>query len=81
VLDLGSGAGTDSLIADRDVGDLIPHKNAVFAEIFRVLTPAGGSRSPTSRSRIRSAPKAGATSTSGPAELPGRCWKQRTRRS
>jgi ubiquinone/menaquinone biosynthesis C-methylase UbiE len=69
------------VVISNGVIDLIPDKNAVFAEIFRVLTPAGGSRSPTSRSRTRSAPRAAATSTSGPAELPGRCWKQRTRSS
>jgi arsenite methyltransferase len=69
------------VVISNGVIDLIPDKNAVFAEIFRVLTPAGGSRSPTSRSRTRSAPRAAATSTSGPAELPGRCWKQHTRSS
>ncbi len=134
VLDLGSGAGTDSLIAAQMIGehghvtgvdmtpamltkaraaaaemgatnvefveseaeqlpfpdesfdvvisngviDLIPDKDAVFAEIFRVLTPGGRIQIPTSRSRTRSAPRADATSTSGPAELPERCWKQRT---
>jgi ubiquinone/menaquinone biosynthesis C-methylase UbiE len=69
------------VVISNGVIDLIPDKNAVFAEIFRVLTPAGGSRSPTSRSRTRSAPRAAATSSSGPAELPGRCWKQHTRSS
>ena len=56
VLDLGSGAGTDSLVAAKMVGpegrvtgidmtpemlanDLIPDKDAVFAELFRVLVP------------------------------------------
>jgi arsenite methyltransferase len=137
VLDLGSGAGTDSLIAAQMVGeqgdvtgidmtqqmlvkaraataemgvsnvefveseaeqlpfadasfdvvisngviDLIPDKDAVFAELFRVLAPGGRIQIAASRSRTRSAPKGGATSTSGPAELPGRCWKQRTRSS
>src|SRR5205823_5898819 len=124
VLDLGSGAGTDSLIAAQMVGeqgrvvgidmtpemlakaraaagemgvtnvefveseaerlpfadesfdvvisngviDLIPDKDAVFTELPRVLVPVAGSRSPTSRSKTRSAPKAAETSTSGPAE-------------
>src|SRR5436190_16014423 len=61
VLDLGSGAGTDSLIAAQACS-----------------LPPVGSRSPTSRSRTRSAPRGAATSISGPAEEPGRCWKQRT---
>jgi len=134
VLDLGSGAGTDSLVAAQMVGehghvtgidmtpemltkartaaaemgaanvefveseadqlpfpdasfdvvisngviDLIPDKEAVFAETSACSHPVVGSRSPTSRSRTRSAPKAAGTSTSGPAELPERCWKQRT---
>src|SRR5205823_1462548 len=61
LLALGSGAGTDSLIAAQACS-----------------LPPVGSRSPTSRSRTRSAPRGAATSISGPAEEPGRCWKQRT---
>jgi SAM-dependent methyltransferase len=137
VLDLGSGAGTDSLIAAQMVGEkgqvtgidmtreMLAKARAAAAEMgatnvefvegeaerlpsptrastswsrtasstwSRTRTPsslsstacslpAGASRSPTSRSRTRSAPKGGATSTSGPVELPERCWKQRTRQS
>ena len=51
VLDLGSGAGTDSLVAAQACS-----------------LPPVGSRSPTSRSRTRSAPRGAATSISGPAE-------------
>ncbi len=93
VLDLGSGAGTDSLVAAQMVGehghvtgiDMTPEmltKARAAARSSRRSSASsrqvGGSRSPTSRSRPRSAPKGDATSTSGPAELPGRCWKQRT---
>ena len=133
VLDLGSGAGMDSLVAAQMVGaegsvtgidmtpamlerarraadelgaanvsfvhgeaegfpsrtsfdvvisngvvDLIPDKDAVFAELYRVLRPAAVCSSPTSRSSVRSARKANATSTSGPVELPALCWKQST---
>ena len=66
------------VVISNGVIDLIPDKDAVFAELYRVLDPAGGSRSPTSRSRTRSPRKASATSTSGPAELPGLCWRQST---
>ena len=66
------------VVISNGVIDLVPDKDAVFSELFRVLAPAGACRSRTSRSRTRSAPKGDATSTSGLAELPERCWKQRT---
>ena len=134
VLDLGSGAGTDSLVAAQMIGetgrvtgidmtpemlakaraaasemgatnvefveseaehlpfedetfdvvisngviDLIPDKDAVFAELLACSYRVDGSRSPTSRSRTRSAKRDAGRSTSGPDELPARCWKQRT---
>jgi arsenite methyltransferase len=134
VLDLGSGAGTDSLIAAQMVGergrvtgidmtpqmlakarsaaaamgaanvefveaeaerlpfadgsfdvvisngviDLIPDRTLSSRSSTACSSPAGASRSPTSRSRPRSATRAGAGSTSGPAESPERCWMQRT---
>ena len=56
------------VVISNGVIDLIPDKDAVFAEIFRVLKPGGRIQSPMSRSRTRSAPKGGATSISGPAE-------------
>ena len=136
VLDLGSGAGTDSLIAAQMVGedgsvtgidmtpemlakaraaaaamgvanvefveaeaeglpfadasfdvvtsngviDLIADKEAVFAELHRVLEPGGRIQiadvtiqNPVSEEGRRK------VAISGLAELPGRCWKQRTR--
>jgi arsenite methyltransferase len=134
VLDLGSGAGTDSLIAAQMVGDrghvtgvdmtpamlekaraaagemgvanvefveseaerlpfpdgsfdvvisngvidLIPDKDAVFAELVRVLAPGGRMQIADVTIQNPSARRAGATSICGPAELPGRCWRQRT---
>jgi SAM-dependent methyltransferase len=41
VLDVGRGAGTDSLVAAQIVIDLIPDKEAVFSEVHRVLRPGG----------------------------------------
>ena len=66
------------VVISNGVIDLIPDKDAVFAELYRVLRPADDSSSPMSPSSGRSARKAGATSTSGPAELPALCWKQST---
>ena len=49
--------GSFDVVISNGVIDLIPDKDAVFAELFRVLGPAAACRSPTSRSRTRSAQK------------------------
>ena len=69
------------VVISNGVIDLVPDKDAVFAEPIACWRRAGGCRSPMSRSRTRSARKGGARLTCGAAELPGRCWKQRTRGS
>ena len=61
------------VVISNGVIDLIPDKDAVFPDSFRVLSPADASRSRTGPSRTRSAPRDVATSTSGPAGLPERC--------
>ena len=44
---------TFDVVISNGVIDLIPDKDAVFSELYRVFSRAGGSRSPTSRSRSR----------------------------
>ena len=67
------------VVISNGVIDLIPDKDAVFVELYRVLAPG---RATSDRRRHDPEPgkrgRAGATSTSGPAELLVRCWKQRT---
>jgi hypothetical protein len=65
-------------VISNGVIDLIPTRTPSLRSCSACSRPEDGSRSRTSRSRTQSAPRGGATSTSGLAELPGRCWKQRT---
>ena len=69
------------VVVSNGVIDLIPDKDAVFAELYRVLVPGGRMQIADVTIQNPVSEEGAATSTSGPAELPERCWKQRTRGS
>jgi len=82
VLDLGSGAGTDSLVAAQMVGERghvtgIDMTQEMLTKARAAVAEMGAANVD---SRIRSVPRGDATSTSGPAELPALYWKQSTQR-
>ena len=65
--------GWADVVISNGVINLCADKQAVFAEILRVLRPGGGCSSPTSPTAGPSRPRRCATSTSGPVELPAGC--------